>query len=138
MKGKLYYEKENEKKILKIIEGNSELQGFYAFLCSNESSTTMYNYLTIIKNFLNHTSKTPNLLGLDDFSSYMLYKQTTKGGNIASSSYRVGIYHALKKYGDYLEAKGVLPGNPMDKIRRPIYKESEETIQRREKASCIL
>ena len=96
MKGKLYYEKENEKKILKIIEGNSELQGYYAFLSTNESSTTIYNYLAIIKNFLNHTSKMPDQLGLDDFSSYMLYKQTTKEGNISSSSYRVGIYHALK------------------------------------------
>lgn len=133
MKGKLYYEKENEKKILKIIEGNSELQGYYAFLSTNESSTTIYNYLAIIKNFLNHTSKMPDQLGLDDFSSYMLYKQTTKEGNISSSSYRVGIYHALKKYGDYLEAKGLLPKNPMDKIKRPTYKESEETIQRREK-----
>ena len=99
MKGKLYYERENEKKILKIIEGNSELQGFYAFLSSNESSTTMYNYLAIIRNFLKYANKTTDQLKLDDFSSFMLSKQTTKEGNIASAAYRIGIYHALKKYG---------------------------------------
>ena len=38
MKGKLYYERENEKKILKIIKGNSELQGFYAFLRKRDNS----------------------------------------------------------------------------------------------------
>lgn len=133
MKGKLYYERENEKKILKIIEGNSELQGFYAFLSSNESSTTMYNYLAITRNFLKYVNKTTDQLKLDDFSSFMLFKQTTKEGNIASAAYRIGIYHALKKYGEYLEAKGALPGNPMDKIKRPVLKESEETIQRRER-----
>lgn len=126
MRGKELYEKEIEFKIQKLINNNPELSGFYGFMI-NDSLTTSYYYLTIVKSFLKQSKKTSDQLNIDDFSLFMGTKRNK------TSSYRIATYHALKKYGEYLKYKGVLNENPVETIRRPKSKESEKTIIKRSK-----
>lgn len=132
MEGNLEYTLQNEKNIQHVIDARPELYGFYSFI-SDLSRTTAYNYLNKINGFLNYANKPPEELTIDDFSGFLLNKRMTENGTISTSSYRIQVYQALKKYGKYLVVKGVLPCNPMDSIDRPASKESQTTIEKREK-----
>lgn len=133
MKGKAQYEQRIERKISGIIEGNIDLKKFRNFMLANDDSlTTIYTYLTVVKNFLEVVGKRPDQLNLNDFTEYLLLKKRAESNESFTSSYKIGIYHALKKYGNYLKLHHILEENPMDKIKRPSMHESEKTILKRE------
>ena len=119
MKGGIEYDNKFQIKIDKILENEPRLYGFYSFI-SDKSISTIYNYLLYIKGFLVYTY-TKNLcqLNIDDFSGYMTKIQKNQKREKATSSDRIAVYSALKKYGKYLKTCGQLKENPMDYIDRP-------------------
>lgn len=131
MNGNLEYTQRYERKIQNILDKNIQLYGFYNFM-SDASISTRYNYLNIINNFLNYICKEPKKITLDDFSKFIMKSQKTQSGGNTTSSFRIGTYHALKKYSKYLVASNQLSNNPMDFIDRPKQKESQKTIEKRE------
>lgn len=131
MNGNLAYEQRYERKIQNILNKNTQLYGFYSFM-NNKAISTRYNYLNIVYNFLNDIRKSPYKLTLDDFTKFMLKSQKTLNGDNTTSSFRVTIYQALKKYGNYLVANHQLDRNPMDFIDKPKQKDSQKTIIKRE------
>lgn len=131
MNGNNEYEIKIENKIKKLISKNNNLVGFYSFI-SDKSIATIYSYLGYVNGFLKYTSKTPNALSVDDFSGYMLFIQRNDNGERTTSSYRIAVYSALKKYGMYLVASNQITKNPMDFIDRPKAVDSQKTIKKRE------
>lgn len=109
-----------------------ELDGFYAYMKPNKSYNTIYNYLRTTEHFLNYTgNKSVQRLNFDDFSKFFSHAIVKKDGKETVSGGKVFIYHGLKTYGEYLVAKGSLKENPMNRIKRPSPKESQETIKKR-------
>lgn len=132
MTGNNDYEMQYQKKIDKILGENNRMQGFYSFI-DNRSISTVYNYLLHINGFLKYLNEKPlNKLTVDDFSGYLLQKKKNNKGENTTSSYKIGVYSALKKYGKYLVASRQLDHNPMDYIDRPKPIESKKTIEKRE------
>lgn len=132
MNGNLEYEKKYQRKIDNILESNKSLYGFYSFI-GDKSISTIYNYLLDINSFLSYVNnKNVSELNVDDFAGYMMKIQRNKNGERTTSSYRIAVYSALKKYGKYLVASNQLEKNPMDFIDRPKPIESQNTIAKRE------
>ena len=132
MNGNIEYERKIENKINNLVKSNSCLVGFYSFI-SDKSITTIYAYLRYINGFLNYTNKKTTELTVDDFAGYMLYIQKKSNDERTTSSYRISVYAALKKYGTYLVASNQLNNNPMNFIDRPKAIDSQKTIEKREK-----
>ena len=131
MNGNMEYERKIERKIENLISRNNYLVGFYSFI-GDKSISTIYTYLVYVNNFLDFINKIPNELTIDDFSRYMLSIQKNEKGERTTSSYRISVYSALKKYGLYLVASNQLPQNPMQYIDRPKAIDSQQTIAKRE------
>lgn len=131
MNGNLEYENKFQKRIDKLLQSNPKLRGYYSFI-GDKSISTIFKYLVYINAFLEYTGKNPNELDLDDFSGYMMKIQRNSEGQRTTSSYRIAVYSALKKYGKYLVASNQLDRNPMDYIDRPKAIDSQETIEKRE------
>lgn len=132
MKGVLESEIKVRKKIDNLLEENERLKGFYSFI-GNKSVKTSYNYLHFMKDFLKYIGdKDFSELTLDDFTGFLMKKQFSNKGLPVSSSQKIGVYSALKKFGKYLVASEQLQSNPMDHIDRPKPTESQETIKKRE------
>lgn len=131
MNGNMEYELKIERKIQNLIERNVNLSGFYSFI-GDKSISTIYTYLGYVNGFLTYINKSPSELTLDDFSGYMLSIQRNENGERTTSSYRISVYSALKKYGKYLVASNQLQKNPMDFIGRPKAIDTKETIAKRE------
>jgi site-specific recombinase XerD len=130
MVGNKEYEQKIETKIFNLISKNNLLKGFYSFI-SDKTMSTKYTYLGYINSFIEHVNKNPQELTLDDFAGYMLFIQKTNDGDKTTSSYRIAVYSALKKYGKYLVASKQLAANPMDYIDRPKAIENQSTISKR-------
>lgn len=111
-------------------------RGFVNFM--NDSSVqTRYYYLCHVCAFMEYVNKEPNTLTFDDFNNYMMKISYKEDGSMMTSSYRINIYSALKKFNEYLCVSGKLNKNTqffMRDIKRPKPKESKETIEKREKA----
>ena len=133
MNGSIEYDMRYQRKIDNILSSNNKLYGFYSFI-GDSSISTIYNYLLDVNSFLTFVgNKNLNELNVDDFSGYMMKIQQNKNGKRTTSSYRIAVYSALKKYGNYLVASGVLDNNPMNFIKRPKAIDSQQTIEKREK-----
>ena len=131
MNGSIEYENKYQRKIDGLLLANNKLNGFYAFI-GDKSISTIYNYLLHINEFLNYIDKPLQYVNLDDFSGYMMKIQKNQKGEKSTSSYRIVAYSALKKYGNYLVASGIIPNNPMNYIDRPKAVDSQKTIEKRE------
>lgn len=131
MNGNIEYEQKIENKINNLVKSNNKLSGFYSFI-SDKSITTIYTYLGYINGFLKYTNKPLSELTVDDFSGYMLDIQKRGDNERTTTSYRISVYSALKKYGKYLVASNQLQNNPMDFIDRPKSIDSKKTIEKRE------
>ena len=131
MKGNIEYEQKIETKIFNLINKNNLLKGFYSFI-SDKTMSTRYTYLGYVNSFIEYANKNPNMFTIDDFTGYMLAIQKTNSGERTTSSYRIAVYSALKKYGKYLVASGQLTSNPMDFIDRPKAVENQSTIAKRD------
>jgi len=133
MNGNLEYEFKYQRKIDALLESNNKLYGFYSFI-GDKSISTIYNYLLDVNGFLSYIGdKSLDKLNVDDFSGYMMKIQRNKAGERTTSSYRIAVYSALKKYGNYLVAAETIKSNPMNFISRPRAIDSQKTIEKREK-----
>lgn len=131
MNGMSEYNQQYSNKINNIIKGNNILEDFYHYMSYSTSISTCYTYLSYVVKFLNNMNKSIDKLTFSDFNLFMSNFST--GEQKYTSSYRIVIYQALKKFGEYLVAAGHIKDNPMKKILRPSGKESQETVTKREK-----
>lgn len=125
--------KEYEKKIITRINSllskhDVYLNSFYAFLGTNRTLETKYNYTRIAAMFIDFIDKPLKEIDMDDFTRYINNVYQSK-----SSSYAITTYAALKLFGKYLFARKILIDNPMEYIDRPRYKETIETQEKRQK-----
>lgn len=123
-------EKENKviNKIESLINTQTDkdyLKGFF-FYISSMSVNSCYNYIIYVINFMNFINKTPEKLTTNDYSSYMFFIRNK------TSSYRIAVYSALKKFSSYLQANEINNKNPMQYIERPKATESQATKVKRE------
>lgn len=132
MKGAKEYSKNYERKIDGVLQEHPELRGFYSYM-SDKSLGTVYSYLCKVIEFIEYTNKPSDKLDIDDFAIFLSGKRKKDNDDEMSSSHRITLHSALKKYGKYLKVKGILQYNPMDDIDRPAAKESQQTIIKREK-----
>ena len=131
MDGMKEYNMQYNKKIESLISINEDLRNFYYYIAASASVSTCYTYLSYVSKFISKINKPVSQLNFNDFNMY-LSKYNLKGSKAYSSSYRIGVYQSLKKFGDYLFVSGVLSNNPMNNIPRPQAKESQKTINKRE------
>ena len=134
MNGITEYEMNYQRKIDSVLTTHGNLYGFYGFMSNGISISSVYNYLNHAANFLEYLNGKPlNELTMDDFTGYMLKIQTDKYGRKTTSSYRITVYSALKKYGKYLVGSNQIAQNPMELIDRPKVVETQNTISKRAK-----
>lgn len=108
------------------------IKGFSSYM-SDVSLTTKYAYILDIINFVNQLDKDINLLSIDDFSKYITNLEYKENGDPISSSYRIAVYSALKKFCQYLFETKRISDNYMIYVKRPKVVESQSTIIKREK-----
>lgn len=103
------------------------LKGFRYFI-NNMALTSIYDYVNIVKCFMDFTDKDPSELILDDYSIYtgMLSDKTP--------SYRIVVHSALKKFSKYLKGNQINLLDPMQYVERPKAKEKIETVEKRKDA----
>lgn len=123
-----------EEKINNLIDGNKQLKGFYEYMLVNDNSlTTIFDTLAKVKVFLTNLDKNVNELTAMDYAKHMLDKRVTEDGELSTATYKRGIYYALKNFTKYLMFIGELSYNPMEQISIPANKDSQKTIEKREK-----
>lgn len=137
MSGVSELNKQGLDRIEKVLNGKENYyRGFINFM--NDSSVqTRYYYLCHVCAFMEYVNKEPSTLTFDDFNNYMMKISYKEDGSMMTSSYRINIYSALKKFNEYLCVSGKLNKNTqffMRDIKRPKQKESKETIEKREKS----
>lgn len=130
MKGSQEREREIINRIDNMINNNSDipcLKGYRYFIRSGRASSSVYQYLVTVKNFMRFVSKDPKDLSIDDYTSYLGSIETK------TSSYQITAYTALKKFSLYLNANKINEENPFQYLDRPKPVESLETQTKREK-----
>lgn len=127
MVGNEYIELKIIQRLEKFIGENPEkpyLDGFRHFINKN-ANTTVYNYVRHVCSFMNFCNKNIENLELDDFTKYFSSIKNT------TSSNQIVAYTALKKFSTYLSASGKNTSDFMRYIERPKFKESKETVDKR-------
>ena len=120
------YERMSLKKIEKsCFDCECYLLGFYYYLIIKRSYKTAYEYLSYVIKFLSDFNIAPEHLNVDNYYKFMASLKNK------SSSEQIGAYHALQKYSKYLASKGICDDYMMY-IDRPKFKETQETINKRE------
>lgn len=132
MSGIQEYNQKYIRKINKVLEGQPDhIKGFANYM--NETAlSTRYAYLHDVINFVNKVNKPLEDLRFDDFSGYISSLEYKENGEPVTSSYRIAIYSAIKKYCKYLYVTNRIPENFMKDVERPRSIESQKTIQKRE------
>lgn len=115
-----------------IIDQPNYIKGFISYM-SDVSLTTKYAYICDVIGFLKEMNKSVELLTFDDFSSYISDIEYRNDGKRITSSYRIAVYSALKKFNQYLFDTKKISDNYMLYVKRPKAIESQETITKREK-----
>ena len=131
MNGVEVYSNKIENRIINLLEENKVdmpyLQGFYYFIKDSLTESSAYKYLGHVIRFINETDKKVNEISIDDYLYYL--------GNInrgKTASYQITVYSALKKFSEYLFVSKKNSINGMEYVKRPKFKESEQTIKKRE------
>lgn len=120
-------------KINNVLKNQPEfIKGFVNYM-SDVALTTRYAYMHDAINFVNKINKPIEDLTLDDFSNYIAGLEYKENGELITSSYRIAVYSALKKFNQYLFTTKRIPENYMLYIKRPKPIESQTTIEKREK-----
>ena len=121
-------------RINNILKGQPNyIKGFSSSM-SNVSLTTKYAYVLHAINFVNQLEKPINQLDVDDFSFYIANMEYKENGEPITSSYRIAVYSALKRFCQYLsETKHIISENYMLHVNRPKSVEDQKTIVKREK-----
>lgn len=108
------------------------VKGFVSYM-SDVSLSTKYAYVLDVIAFVKYVNKPIAELAFDDFSSYITDLEYTEDGEQTTSSYRIAVYSALKKFNQYLFETKKISDNYMMYVKRPRAIESQETIAKREK-----
>ena len=99
---------------------------------NDKSIRTRTNYLMYVMKFKEWVNKDISKLSFTDFNNYMNKIKYLDNGKEASCGHRIMNYAALKIYCKVLYLQKIIPENYMENIPRPKFKESEETIKKRE------
>ena len=121
-------DEKNRIRIERICEENPDkvyLKDFADYI--NSASSTKYNYISVVVAFLNYINKSVENLEEQD---YHLYLSTIID---KTSSYRIMIYSALKKFSEFLIYMNIADEDNMKNITRPTFIESSKTETRRQR-----
>ena len=122
------YNNRFENMIMKVINNaHPYVSGYYYYIAGQSSSSTAYNYVKHVDNFLKQINKEPDNLTIDDYTKYLLSIKTF------TPSYQRTVFFALKKFSNYLNYTNKNCSNPMQNIPAPKNYERIETKQKREK-----
>lgn len=133
MSGLQDYDSLYQSKISALTKNNRVLENFYYFISGNATLSTCYTYLSYVSRFLNVVRKPVEELSVEDFMIYLAkFNNTQPNSKQYSSSYKIDIYQALKRFSKFLVATRKIKENPMDYIERPKFKENQQTITKRE------
>ena len=127
MKGDEFLDLKTIKRIDNLIGMNMDkpyLNGFRYFI-GESSNTTVYNYVRHIIDFMEHNKKAVEDLSIDDYTMYLASVRSTTAAN------QIVVYAALKKFSLYLLANQKNTSDPMRYIKRPKFKEEQETVEKR-------
>lgn len=131
MNGVEFYSNKIEDRINNLIQENEidmpYLRGFYYFIKDSLTESSAYKYLGHVIRFMNNIEKDVYDIEIDD---YLYYLGNTNRGK--SSSYQITVYSALKRFSEYLYITKKNFLNGMEHVKRPKFKESEQTIKKRE------
>ncbi len=120
------------KRINNALKGQPNyIKGFVSSMI-DVSLTTKYAYLLDVINFVQYVNKPIELLTHDDFSTYITDLEYKENGEQITSSYRIAVYSALKKFNQYLFDTNRISNNYMLYVKRPKSVESQKTITKRE------
>lgn len=120
-------------KINNVLKNQPEfINGFVSYM-NDVALTTKYAYMYDVINFINKVNKPIEELTLDDFSGYISSLEFKDNGEPITSSYRIAVYSALKKFNLYLYTTKRINENYMLNVKRPRPIESQTTIEKREK-----
>lgn len=108
------------------------IKGFVSYL-NDVSLTTKYTYLNDVVNFMKVINKPVSELTLDDFAMYISDLEYKEDGKRVTSSYRIAVYSALKRFSDYLFRNKKIKEDCMLNVKRPKPVVSQETIRKRKK-----
>lgn len=133
MSGLQEFNKKYINKINNVLENQPEfIKGFVNYM-SDVALTTKYAYMHDVINFIKKVDKPVESLTFEDFSNYISGLEYKENGDPVTSSYRIAVYSALKKFNEYLYATKRISENYMLYIKRPKPVESQTTIAKREK-----
>ena len=104
-----------------------DLDGFSYFL-GDLSESTVNSYKGIIRRFLDFTNKDLAEITLNDYGKY------SNSISNATSSYKILVYSALKRFSKYLFANQISSTDYMEFVERPRFRETIKTKKRREKS----
>ena len=133
MTGTQEFNKKYINKINNILSSQPDyIRGFVNYM-SDVALTTKYAYMNDVIGFIKKIDKPIEQLTLDDFSNYISELQYKENGETTTSSYRIAVYSALKKFNEYLYTFKKISENYMEYIKRPKPIEKQNTIEKREK-----
>lgn len=131
MNGVEVYSNNIENRINNLIEENEYdmpyLRSFYYFIKDSLTESSAYKYMGHVIRFINSIDKEVSYIDIDDYLYYL--GKINKG---KSASYQITVYSALKKFSEYLYISKKNNINGMEHVKRPKFKESEQTIKKRE------
>ena len=131
MNGVEFYSNKLENRINNLIEENEYdmpyLRGFYYYIKDSLTESSAYKYIGHVVRFINDIDKEISDIDIDDYLYYL--GKVNKG---KSASYQITVYSALKKFSEYLYISKKNVVNGMEHVKRPKFKESEQTIKKRE------
>lgn len=130
MNGNQAYNLKHETKINMILQEYPKLRGYRNYL-TDSSVSTIAKYVYYVSCFLKYVNKNQEDLRFDDFTNFLQHIQTNHRGEPTTSSYRIAVYSALKKYNMYLVAANILTTDYMNSIKRPKYVELQKTVEKR-------
>lgn len=128
---------ERERKYNIMINNNlkdkpCDVAGFNNFLKGNTSVSTRYAYINDVIRFLERYNKPSSELLYSDFLDYISEIEYKEDGTPTTSSYKIAVYSALKKFCEYLYITKKIPENYMLSIKRPKFTETQKTLKKRE------
>ena len=133
MSGLQEFNKKYINKINNVLENQPEfVKGFVNYM-SDVALTTKYAYMHDVINFIKKVDKPVESLTFEDFSNYISGLEYKENGDPVTSSYRIAVYSALKKFNEYLYATKRISENYMLYIKRPKPVESQTTIKKKKK-----
>ena len=104
------------------------ISGYY-YNMRNSSKTASYKthevYVNHVIKFLRDINKDIDKIRMDDINRYLSDLSVKPDGSLASGSYLVAVYSALKKFFKYLVDSERIEKNPMNGIERPAPKKAE-------------